>query len=164
MNKNKYVILLIVIVLIAIWLLFVIFNFKKQTTLSNKIISYYEKINEDNFIMNLNDFTDFDWDYVIIYRNPATAKDISEISGVSYEKYEKELDLSSGMIFIANNKIVYKETFKTDFESPYKFVIYPYQDINSDSKINKIQKENASFKGKKKQYNNENRYSFYPIN
>lgn len=112
------------------------------------------------FEMNINDFVDFEWDYMIIYKNPTSASDIKEIAGIIYEK---ELDLESGMIFVKDNKIIYEETFKTDFETPYQFIIYPYQDVNSKLNVNKIEKEKAMFSGKKIKYNNENRYTFYPL-
>lgn len=70
---------------------------------------------------------------------------------------------STGMIFIKNNKIVYDEKFKTDFESPYIFVIYPYKDINNEKKVNIFSKDNAIFKAEKVKYNAENRYVLKPI-
>ena len=49
------------------------------------------------------------------------------------------------MIFVQGNKIVYEEVFKTDFESACKFIIYPYEDVNSFVKVNSFTKENAVF-------------------
>jgi len=67
------------------------------------------------------------------------------------------------MIFLKDNKVVYEETFVTDFESPYIFIIYPYKNINSEIKVNKIERENAMFIGEKIKYNDENRYILKPI-
>ncbi len=47
------------------------------------------------------------------------------------------------MIFVKENKIIYEKYFETDFESSYKVVIYPYEDINSG---NKFFKDKAMFK------------------
>ena len=110
--------------------------------------------------MKLSDYTKFEWDNVIIYKNTISNKELSEFLGIDYKK---GLDLKSGMIFIKDNKIVYEEYFKTDFESPYKFVIYPYEDINSKNKINKFTKEKSVFKVERIKYNNENRYKLTPI-
>ncbi len=67
------------------------------------------------------------------------------------------------MIFVKDNKIVYEEYFKTDFASPYKFIIYPYEDINSSSKIQQFSIDEAIFKVEKIKYKNENRYTLKPI-
>ena len=76
--------------------------------------------------------------------------------------YKNELDLQSGMIFVKDKKIVYEEYFETDFESPYKFIIYPYEDINSNNKIQKFSTDEAIFKVERINYKNENRYILKP--
>lgn len=128
-------------------------------SVSEKITEYCDKIDESQFEIRLSDFTDFEWDYVIIYDQPVTAQDISDYAGINYEKI---LDLQSGMIFIKDNEIVFEEYFKTDFESPYPFVIKPYADIDSELNINKISIHDAVFIGEKIRYNNENRYILKP--
>ncbi|MEF2663376.1 MAG: hypothetical protein U0M92_03550 [Bacilli bacterium] len=160
MSKKKCIVIFIIAILLVTILFFVIYNLSKSNKLSKRISSYYNNLQQDMFEMNINDFVDFEWDYMIIYKNPTSASDIKEIAGIIYEK---ELDLESGMIFVKDNKIIYEETFKTDFETPYQFIIYPYQDVNSKLNVNKIEKEKAMFSGKKIKYNNENRYTFYPL-
>jgi len=55
------------------------------------------------------------------------------------------------------------EDIKKFKQLPYKFVIYPYEDINSKNKINKFTKEKSVFKVERIKYNNENRYKLTPI-
>ena len=103
----------------------------------------------------------FDWDSVIIYANPTTNKDLKEYADLDYKK---SLDLKSGMIFIKDNKIVYEEVFKSNYEEPDKFRIIPYQDVNYNIKVNKFKKEEAIFVGEKINFNGENRYILKPLN
>jgi hypothetical protein len=155
--KKSIILIAIIIIFISIISL-IIFN--KNIQLSKEIINYCDKQKEDIFELKLSDYTKFEWDNVIIYKNTISNKELSEFLGIDYKK---GLDLKSGMIFIKDNKIVYEEYFKTDFESPYKFVIYPYEDINSKNKINKFTKEKSVFKVERIKYNNENRYKLTPI-
>lgn len=155
--KKSIILIAIIIIFISIISL-IIFN--KNIQLSKEIINYCDKQKEDIFELKLSDYTKFEWDNVIIYKNTISNKELSEFLGIGYKK---GLDLKSGMIFIKDNKIVYEEYFKTDFESPYKFVIYPYEDINSKNKINKFTKEKSVFKVERIKYNNENRYKLTPI-
>ncbi|MDE6471319.1 MAG: hypothetical protein K2L19_09920 [Eubacterium sp.] len=129
-------------------------------SINEKIIAYCDKIDESQFEVRLSDFTNFEWDYVIIYDLPVTAKDISEYAGINYEK---ALDLQSGMIFIKDNEIIFEEYFKTDFESPYPFVIKPYTDKDSEQKINKISMDDAIFLAETIRYNNERRFLLKPL-
>ena len=163
--KNKRIPVFAIIIVTALFLLLFNTIHSNHSTLSDRIISYYENsenaqnIPNESFELNISDFTDFEWEYVMIYRNPTTEKEISEAGGIDYEG---DTDLTSGMIFINDNKVVYEEVFETDFESPDKFVIYPHQDINADSKINKFANDNAVFIGKVIEYNGDKKYQFYP--
>ncbi|MDE6155849.1 MAG: hypothetical protein K2F67_05360, partial [Eubacterium sp.] len=129
-------------------------------SVSDRITDYCDKIDESQFEISLSDFTNFEWDYVIIYDQSVTAKEISEYAGINYEK---ALDLQSGMIFVKDNKIVFEEFFKTDFESPYPFVIKPYADVNSELHINKLSIDNATFVCEKIRYSDECRYLLKPL-
>ena len=143
-KKMKIVFLVFFFVLIII----ILFLSSKQKV-SDKIVKYYT------------DFTNFDWDSVIIYANPTTNKDLKEYADLDYKK---SLDLKSGMIFIKDNKIVYEEVFKSNYEEPDKFRIIPYQDVNYNIKVNKFKKEEAIFVGEKINFNGENRYILKPLN
>lgn len=156
----KRKILLAVAIVICISIISIIVITSNHQRLSNKITDYCDKNTQISSEIKLSDFTDFEWDNVIIYRYPVTAKEISEFAGIDYEK---ALDIQSGMIFVKNGKVVYEEEFETDFESVSPFMIYPYADINSEFKINSFSIEDAVFISEKIRYDNENRYILKPL-
>ena len=101
--KKSIILIAIIIIFISIISL-IIFN--KNIQLSKEIINYCDKQKEDIFELKLSDYTKFEWDNVIIYKNTISNKELSEFLGIDYKK---GLDLKSGMIFIKDNKIVYEE-------------------------------------------------------
>ncbi len=155
---NKRIIIILIIICISILSLIIILT--KNIKVSEKIIDYCNRQEKNNFEIKISDYTNFDWDNLIIYKNPTSKQELFEFTGIDYKN---ELDLQSGMIFIKDNKITYEEHFKTDFKSPYKFIIYPYEDINSKNKIQQFSVEEAIFKVEKIKYKNENRYILKPI-
>ena len=158
MKKRTITTILIIMLCISIIGLIIFFN--KNTKVSQKIMTYYNKQEGKNFEIKLSDYTNFEWDTVIIYKTPTSKKELFELAGIDYKN---ELDLQSGMIFVKNNDIIYEEFFETNFENPYKFIIYPYEDVNSNNKINKFSKEEAIFRGEKIKHNNESRYILKPV-
>ena len=129
---------------------------KRNAEVSSNIINYCNK-NESIKQIKLEDFTNFDWDKVVVYSIPASQDDIASALGFDYDV---EDDLTAGMIFIKGKKVVYEETFKTDYESPYKFVIHPSKD--SKLEVTKFRKADAAFDIKRIVYNGENRYVLQP--
>ena len=126
--------------------------------ITNEKLDYLYK-EKNNFEIKISDYTNFDWESLIIYKTPTSKQELFEYVGIDYKN---ELDLQSGMIFVKDKKIVYEEYFETDFESPYKFIIYPYEDINSNNKIQKFSTDEAIFKVERINYKNENRYILKP--
>ena len=155
-NKKIFVVIVIFIFIIVAMILMSHRNQK----ISNKIRTVYNKTEQTTFEVRLSDFTDFEWDNVVIYSYPITQKELSEIIGINYKK---EPDLQSGMIFIKNKKIVYEELFENNFETPSHFIIYPFKNINSDIKVKNFLKDEAVFRGEKIYYNGENRYILKPF-
>lgn len=153
MKKKK---LFIFGIIICISFVGAVFLFNGNSKVSDKIMDFYDAKEETAFVVKLSDYTDFDWDYVIVYKNPITTNELNEITGIDYKK---ELDLQSGMIFTKDDEIVYEEFFETDFESPYKFIIYPYVSTDSEIRVNRFSKENAVFECEKSQYGNKNVYT-----
>ena len=80
-KKMKIVFLVFFFVLIII----ILFLSSKQKV-SDKIVKYYNKIQDETFEVKLSDFTNFDWDSVIIYANPTTNKDLKEYADLDYKK------------------------------------------------------------------------------
>lgn len=111
-------------------------------SVGSKIRRYCSHGNKAGTIIRLSDFTSFKWDRVVIYKSPVTADDITDAAGV---EYKREPDLQSGMIFLSGDKIVHEELFDNNVESPPKFFIYPYDDINSDKNISVISVYDAYF-------------------
>ena len=160
-----------------------------NASVSENIIKAYDKEEGEDYVgMKLSDYTDFEWDYVVIYKFPTTAEDISKKALVDYTT-ENDLSLTSGMIFVntyftfsdgsvkediteeefeadpdvtSTTEIVYEETFETDYNSPYRFVIYPEALFNGKRNVVKINRADALFDGKRQIFEGENRYYFYP--
>lgn len=116
---------------------------------------------EQDVILHLSDFTDFDWDTVFIFEYPVSYQDIENAIGV---KYEGSLDLASGMIFVLDGQIVYDEIFKDVYTDDFApFIIYPCDDINADLNYNTFTSETAAFKCEKVMYSKEiYGYRLYP--
>ena len=156
MKKVFIIVLIIVFISISIITFLIVSN--NNTQVSKKIIAYCNKQEDNTFELKISDYTNFDWDKMIIYITPTSRKDLLEFSGIDYKN---SLDLKARMIFVKDKQIVYEEYFETDFESPYKFIIHPYKD--SSNKINQFAKEKAIFNVERIKWENENRYSLTPI-
>lgn len=154
---TKKIIIIPIIICISIITLIIILS--NNPKVSEKVIDFCNKQEKNNFEIKISDYTNFDWESLIIYKTPTSKQELFEYVGIDYKN---ELDLQSGMIFVKDKKIVYEEYFETDFESPYKFIIYPYEDINSNNKIQKFSTDEAIFKVERINYNNENRYILKP--
>lgn len=136
----------------------------KKNKLELKITKYAEEnYTEEGLEIHLLDFTDFDWDKVVVFQYPVSKKEISEAIGV---EYKKSLDLLSGMIFVYESRIIYEEIFENNDSFKNKvspFVIYPHEDINEKSHFKVFTPEEAVFKCWVKQYDHKNWYfRLYP--
>jgi len=129
--------------------------------LQNNIKSYLDDHdNNQEVSVNLSDFTNFEWDTVLVFQHPVSAQDIENAIGV---KYEKSLDLTSGMIFVLDGKIIYDEIFKDDYTDLAPLLIYPYDNINADLNYNVFTPVTASFKCEKVNRKDSYGYRLYPI-
>lgn len=130
--------------------------------LQNDIKSYLDDNYNSNqeITINLSDFTNFDWDTLLIFQYPVSAQDIENAIGV---KYEGSLDLTSGMIFVLDGQIVHDEIFKDDYTNLAPFLIYPYDSINADLNYNVFTFETALFKCEKVNSKELYGYRLYPI-
>ena len=153
MKKNLTLIGIILLALIGFILLI-----NKDDKVSSKIIKKYKNTKEEQFSVNLSDYTRFDWDSIVIYHLPKTKKEISDLAGF---EYTDSIDLSSGIIFIKNNKKVYEEKFKITKYNDYKFIVYPTK--QNGVRATRIEKKDAIFKGYKTTSKGRTRYSLYPV-
>ena len=67
----------------------------------------------------LTDVTDFEWDRAVAFEFPADLKDVEEMAGI---KIDFEYDVSGGIIFINNGKIVFKDISDMNPESPSSII------------------------------------------
>ena len=191
MKKLKYVIIAVCVVAAVVGAVFAVQHFSKPKTIAEKAIAYYEKQDEETYTdMKLEDFTDFDWDYVVVYRMTADAEEISSALGF---EYEGDIDSTSGLVFVKRHfvksdgtrlsddlteeeleaeleeddgiyydyEVVYEEKFVGELQAPYQFAIYPDTKMNSKKKARKFEKEQAVFDGERILYEGENRYAFF---
>lgn len=116
---------------------------------------------EDTLKIKMEDYTDFDWDTLIVYRHPADAAEIDEAGGI---RYRGSLDLTDGMIFAKDGRVVYEEVFPTDFETPYAFVVFPCAEEDPDqAHVRAFTPKTAVFAGTRENYDGKyDRYTFYP--
>ncbi len=94
-------------------------------SIQDKVIEKCNSYNE--IIVDMSDFTDFEWDQCIVYSAGAQTKDIRETFQVNYKT---SLYLQSGIVFFQDGEAVYEEFFK-DVESAFTnetppFLILPY--------------------------------------
>lgn len=76
-----------------------------------------------NFIKNctererfyLSAATDFEWDRAVAFEFPADLKELEKVAGA---KIDFKYDISSGIIFINNGKIVFKDISEINPENP----------------------------------------------
>ncbi len=128
-----------------------------QSNMRVYLDSYYKG---NGVTVSISDFTDFEWEQVLIFQYPVSAQDIENAIGV---KYEGSLDLTSGMIFVYNQKVVYDEVFKDNYTNLAPFLIYPYDNINADLHYNVFTPETAVFRCEKINSKEQYGYRLYPL-
>ena len=83
---------LIKIVCLFIMLVTILGGCKSQNvSLQKDIFSYLDENMQEKTCVKISDFTQFEWDTLLIFRYPITQKEIEEAIGV---RYEGSLDLS----------------------------------------------------------------------
>ena len=117
--RRLYLLLSVLALLIVI----LIFAFSNRSNLSNKIIKFIDNNCDVNniCILKIAEVTDFSWDKMLVYQVGSSNLEISEALGVEYKNL---VDLMSGIVFVYQNKIVYKESIPYNPERPSKLLIY----------------------------------------
>ncbi len=130
-----------IFVIVAVCIIFVAsICIERKNTVSERIISDIEENRDDVVTINLSDYTNFKWDSVILYDWPISSASISRGTGVDYDR---DLDVSCGMIFVYENKVVYEEQFALEVSSPERFGVRPYNSLVRGYRMWK--KEDAEF-------------------
>ncbi|MDF2588022.1 MAG: hypothetical protein K0S41_1863 [Anaerocolumna sp.] len=109
-TKLRYITIFLSIIIILGLTITIIYKnaISNKNKLSTKIMQYidnnYDKNDTCRIVMR--DITDFKWDKMLIYQVGSSNAEISDLLQVDFKD---SLDLVSGIIFVYNNKIVYKE-------------------------------------------------------
>jgi hypothetical protein len=100
-----------------------IYTPKNESKLSDKIIEYIDKNCDENNTckISISDITNFKWDKMLMYQVGSSNTEISKLIGT---EFKDDLDLTSGLIFVYNNKIVYKEQIPYNPDKPNKLLLY----------------------------------------
>jgi len=120
--RKLYILIITLIVLVGMVYISSLLD-KDGNDLSNKIIRYIDNnTGESNsLIFNMNEITDFNWDKLLIYGVGSSSSEISNALGI---EYNESTDLVSGMVFVYDDKIVYKEQIPYNPEKPEKLLLY----------------------------------------
>jgi hypothetical protein len=140
-------------------LVFVIDNPTNEIKLSDKITEYIDNnCGESNACkLTMSDITNFKWDKMLLYQVGSSNTEISQLIGV---EFNDSLDLSSGMIFVHNNKIVYKEQIIYNPDKPYKLLLF-IGALYGQPEYGIFTPDNATFEGTRME---ENGKTYYKIN
>ena len=134
----RFIIMIVAVIMLFSWL-----N-NRPGPLASKITKYAdENYKEEGIEIRLSDFTNFEWDKVLVFRYPTSQAEIQDAIGI---EYNKSLDLMSGLIFVNDGKFLRDEIFKYEYTDKIApFVIFPHQDINQKPKFSAFTKEKAVF-------------------
>ena len=110
MKKLFFYLLLTIIILCFV---IIGFNLYKQSEIKKYHDSLKKCVGKESFC--LADVTDFEWDRAVAFEFPAYLEDIEEMAGI---KTTFKYDLSGGIIFVNNGKIVFKDVSEMNPENP----------------------------------------------
>ena len=143
--------LFLYLLLIAIILCTGIVGFKLHT--HSKVVKYRDTLKSytDKESFCFSDATDFDWDRAVAFEFPATLRDIEDAAGV---KIDFDYDVSQGIIFIGNGKIIFKDISAMNPEEPSD-IIYELNDkhlsVYEKDSVIYVEKDDDAFYYVKKQ-------------
>lgn len=95
--------------------------YRKHNT--EKYRSFIKQYTEGE-LFYLSDATDFEWEKAVAFEFPADLREFEKEAGI---KFDFRYDVSSGIIFINNGKIVFKDISDMNPESPSP-IIYELND------------------------------------
>lgn len=121
--KKKYIILLIAILVLILSIVIVVKVMSDKDKLSNRICETIDNNCNSNgeCVIKMDEITDFAWDKMLLYQVGASASEISEVLGVEF-KYTGHI--SSGMVFVKDDEIIYHESFFWNPEDYPKLQIF----------------------------------------
>lgn len=123
--------------LFSLTLLFLLVACKPSCILYNDpVVKNIIEISKNHDIIDLNDVTNFDWDYVVLCTPGIKQDDLNKVLPGVKKEY---VDVRHTLAFICNNKIVYKLFYSADPDNPFPFTFY----LGNDYLI--INKRDAQF-------------------
>lgn len=150
------------IVVVILGLIYI--NQSKSNGISKKIVDLIDIRTSNNTIcvFNMSEVTDFKWDKMLIYDLGCSNFEISKALGV---EYTETVDLMTGLVFVYENKIVFREQVPYNPEHPLK-LRYSVNDNNNDEKLSYrlLPQKNAIFKGSKTEVDGVYYYRIDPLN
>lgn len=109
MKKLFFCLLTIIIICVGI----IGFKLHKHSKIETYHNSLKECAGKEPFY--LTDITNFEWDRAVAFEFPADLKNFEEASGI---KIDFKYDVSGGIIFVDNGKIVFKDISEINPENP----------------------------------------------
>lgn len=119
---KKTFLIMIAIIVILITLICMLFLNKQK--LSDNISDFINTNCDENNVctFNMNEITDFKWDKMLMYQVGSSSYKIGKALDIDFKE---SVDVSSGIIFVYENKIVYNEQITFDPDRPSKLFFYP---------------------------------------
>jgi hypothetical protein len=132
--------------------------------INEKIIDLIDKKsgNKNYCTFNMCEVTNFNWDKMLVYDLGSSNLEISKALDI---EYKESVDLMTGLLFVNDNKIIFKEQVLYDPEHPNKLQ-YIVKDCNNnvEPSYRLFLRENAIFKGIKSEVDGVYYYRIEPFN
>ena len=148
-NIKKFVLIALLVSIFLLGVLIcakkVIHDYNNTVSLSiyNQLQEEIKKTGDFEKTINLSDFTNFEWDEVIIY-GLSTVDDVEKEFAIKPEIKNKDAWIQ-GVIFYYQNKVVHNECYTFDFDDIPKDKIAIYPATFSDNNIRVRLKKEQSF-------------------
>jgi len=104
--------------------------------------------------INIAELTNFEWDKMVVFRDPVSQAQISNAIGVDFTG---NLNHRNGIIFVRNGEIVYEEMFPEPVSDPEPFYFF-VRGENSQPRLRVHTPENAILTGRLLIRNDSNHY------
>lgn len=134
----------LLVVLICVKIVIHDYNNTVSLSIYNQLQEEIKKTGDFEKTINLPDFTNFEWDEVIIY-GLSTVDDVEKEFGIKPEIKKKDAWIQ-GVIFYYQNKIVHNECYSFDFDDipKDKIAIYPATFSDNNKRV-RLKQEQSFF-------------------
>lgn len=111
--KKKYLLIFVAILLVVVSTFIVAKIISEKGKLSNRICETIDDKCDDNneCVIKMDEITDFSWDKMLLYQVGSSESEISKALGI---EFKDSVDISSGIVFVKDDEIVYHESFFLD--------------------------------------------------